>query len=394
MKIKELTLYTNKIAEQKHFFETILGFTVHQENSDIFWIQVGWTKFCFKRSYECYLYHYCFLIPGNKLQEALGWVESKVEIIEAEENGKVVFFDTWNAHSFYFYDGVGNIAECIVRHDLQNHSDKPFSITDFLCVNEIGLGTDNISKTNQQLEDHFGTPFWRGDKARFAANGSQEGLFLMPNYRVKETWFPTEIAIEPNPLIGIVENERRFYNFQFIDGEIKSHNAVSKIDTYWNEFQDKHPAYLHVGIPLSYHFCDNEKDADECAELVCSGIKQATTHSLSWLHINNEKMPAEGDLAIVTDWNGNPVAVTKTTKVEIVQFKDITPEYAFIEGEGDKSLSYWKEVHWAYYTRELCEYNLKPTLDMELVCEYFETIWPVVDAGMKIKMEPAFSINR
>src|SRR5690606_23819413 len=375
MKIKELTLYTNQLEAQKDFFETTLGFAIHKEDDDVFWIQVGWTKFCFKRSHETYQYHYCFLIPGNKLQEALEWVESNVKIIETEGNEKVVFFDTWNAHSFYFYDAVGNVVECIVRHDLQNDSDKPFSTADFLCINEIGLGTNDIIKTNQQLEDYLGTRFWKGDTKRFAANGSQEGLFLLPNYLVKDTWFPTETLIQPNPLTGIVENEGISYNFQFINGEIKSHEAIDEIKAYWCEFQGKHPAYQHVETPQSYHFCDNEKDADECADLVRNRIKRATTHSFSWLQINNEKLPVKGDLAIVTDWNGNPVAVTKTTKVEIVQFKDITPEYAFIEGEGDKSLDYWKEVHWAYYTRELSEYKLKPTLDMELVCEYFETIW-------------------
>lgn len=148
------------------------------------------------------------------------------------------------------------------------------------------------------------------------------------------------------------------------------------IDSFWKEFQDNHIEYKHLEAPVSYYFCDNEKDADECAELVRDGVKRATTHSLSWFHIHNEKLPCVGDLAIVTNWNGIPKAITKTIKVEIVKFKDITPEYAFIEGEGDKSLDYWKEVHWAYYTRELYEHNLKPTLDMELVCEYFETIRP------------------
>lgn len=146
--------------------------------------------------------------------------------------------------------------------------------------------------------------------------------------------------------------------------------------TYWSEFQDNNPEYKQIETPSSYYFCDNEKDADDCAELVREGIKQATTHSLAWFDIHQESLPAVGDLAIVTDWRGNPKAIIKTTKVEIIRFNDITSEYAFIEGEGDKSLGYWKEVHWAYYTRELSEHNLEPILDMELVCEHFETIWP------------------
>jgi uncharacterized protein YhfF len=150
---------------------------------------------------------------------------------------------------------------------------------------------------------------------------------------------------------------------------------INKIEIYWREFQKEYPTYHQVAVPPHYYFCDNKKDADECAELVRRGIKQATTHSLSGLQINEEKLPTIGDLAIVTDWDGAPKAVIKTIKVELVRFKDITTEYAFIEGEGDKSLPYWKKVHWDYYTRELREHNLKPTPAMELVCEYFETIW-------------------
>ena len=47
-----------------------------------------------------------------------------------------------------------------------------------------------------------------------------------------------------------------------------------------------------------------------------------------------------GDLANITNWNHEPKAIIKTKKVEIVKFKDITAAYAFIEGEGDKSLEY------------------------------------------------------
>ncbi|GAA4795375.1 ASCH domain-containing protein [Olivibacter ginsenosidimutans] len=150
------------------------------------------------------------------------------------------------------------------------------------------------------------------------------------------------------------------------------------IDSFWKEFQNEMPEYSGVETPPSYYFCDNEKDADECAELVSEGIKQATTHSLPGLQINEEKLPAIGDMAIVTDWDGIPKAITKTVKVQLVKFKDITAEYAFIEGEGDRSLSYWQKVHWDYYTRELSDHGLQPSENMELVCEYFETIWPKI----------------
>ena len=49
-----------------------------------------------------------------------------------------------------------------------------------------------------------------------------------------------------------------------------------------------------VQLP-SWHFCDNEQDANDCALLVLKGVKQATTPSLYWFKANNEALPEVGD---------------------------------------------------------------------------------------------------
>ena len=110
--------------------------------------------------------------------------------------------------------------------------------------------------------------------------------------------------------------------------------------------------------------------------MVVKKIKQATSPSVWWFEKNNIDIPQIGELAIVTNWDNEPKAIIRTKKVEIVKYKNITALYAFIEGEGDKSLAYWKKVHWDYYTDEMKEFVEYPTEEMEIVCEYFETIWP------------------
>lgn len=144
---------------------------------------------------------------------------------------------------------------------------------------------------------------------------------------------------------------------------------------YWKEFQSINIDYANVEQPSNFYFCDNKRDADECAELVVKKIKQATSPSVWWFEKNNEPLPKIGDIAIVTNWEGSPKAIIRTTKVEIVKFKDITEQYAHIEGEGDKSLEYWKKVHWDYYQNEMKGFNESPNEEMAIVCEYFETIW-------------------
>ena len=143
---------------------------------------------------------------------------------------------------------------------------------------------------------------------------------------------------------------------------------------YWKAFQFQNPAFKDFPEPQSFYYADNKKDADVCAELVVAKIKQATSPSVWWFEKHNEPLPKVGDLAIVTDWEGIPKAIVKTTRVEIVKFKDITPEYAKIEGEGDGSLAYWKKVHWEYYANEMKPFEEYPTEEMEIVCEYFKTI--------------------
>lgn len=147
------------------------------------------------------------------------------------------------------------------------------------------------------------------------------------------------------------------------------------IKTFWNNFLKINSNIEMKGPPVSFYFCDNEKDANECAELVERGIKQATATSLWWYEKNSEPLPKVGDKYIVTDWKGNPKALIETTKIEPTPYNRITLKFAETEGEGDKSLQYWKRVHQEYYTREMKPYNEKFNENMIIICEYFKTIY-------------------
>ena len=154
---------------------------------------------------------------------------------------------------------------------------------------------------------------------------------------------------------------------------VKENNK--SVEKLWKDFLSKNPHNRIKDIPESIYFCDNEKDADECADLVAQGIKQATATSLWWFKKNNESLPEIGDQFIVTDWKGNAKAIIQTAKIELVPFNKVTAEFAETEGEGDKSLKYWKEVHEAYYKREMEPSGDKFDENMIIVCEYFKTIF-------------------
>ncbi len=123
-----------------------------------------------------------------------------------------------------------------------------------------------------------------------------------------------------------------------------------------------------------FHFCDNEQDANECAQLVVAGRKRATCSSLAELETEETALPKPGDWNVVTDWSGQPVAIIRTVQVELLRFREVTKEHAAMEGEGDGSLQYWQTAHEAYFRRVLAETQHQFHPDMQLVFEQFELV--------------------
>ena len=145
-----------------------------------------------------------------------------------------------------------------------------------------------------------------------------------------------------------------------------------KTQKYWKDFIQKYPEYKNVEIPNAEHFCDNEKEANELAILTLNGLKTGTCGALSSYEYYKGDLPKVGDLWIVTDFDKNPLCVTRTIKVTKIAYKDVTEVWAKKEGEGDLSLEYWQKSHWDFFERDLIAYGKKPSENMILVCEEFE----------------------
>ena len=207
MRIKKINLYTDQLEANREFFASNLGLELVLDEQSRFTVRVGWSELSFTYSPEAHNYHYCFLIPSNKIHEALDWMQRRVPILEVEKGEKIQRFESWNAESFYFYDGSGNLAECIARYDLNNRVQKQFSSSDLLAVNEIGFPTKNIEETDRTLSEIIGSLSWKGDLHRFGTHGDQEGLILLPNYKVKKTWFPTDREIRPESFEATLEQQ-------------------------------------------------------------------------------------------------------------------------------------------------------------------------------------------
>ena len=116
-------------------------------------------------------------------------------------------------------------------------------------------------------------------------------------------------------------------------------------------------------------------EADLLAHLVAIGEKTATASAYPLYELENEPLPKTRAYSVILDSNDNGVCVIQTQKVTVVPFGEVTAEHAYKEGEGDKSLDYWREVHEKFFTECLNEAGLKFTSDMKVVCEEFSVVY-------------------
>ena len=115
-------------------------------------------------------------------------------------------------------------------------------------------------------------------------------------------------------------------------------------------------------------------DADKLAQLVKDGIKTATCSALVFYELENEELPQVGGYNIILDSEENAVCITRTTKVYVTTFDAVSEEHAFKEGEGNRSLEYWRKVHKKFFADELKTINRQFNERIELVCEEFEVV--------------------
>ena len=116
--------------------------------------------------------------------------------------------------------------------------------------------------------------------------------------------------------------------------------------------------------------------ADELAALVMAGAKRATAGALWSYEHEGDPLPQPGEYSVILDGADEARCIIRTDSVDVVPFEQVSVEFAAAEGEGDLSLEYWREGHWHYFTLELAEFGRQPSLDMPVVCERFEVVYP------------------
>ena len=114
----------------------------------------------------------------------------------------------------------------------------------------------------------------------------------------------------------------------------------------------------------SFAFGDGPALADELLDLVIKGVKTATCSTE-----DEPNTSTPGERWIVRDGRGEPRCIIESLEVSYRRYNEVDAAFAREEGEGDRSLAYWREAHRRYFGRQG-----KFSEDMMLMCERFRLV--------------------
>jgi uncharacterized protein YhfF len=130
-------------------------------------------------------------------------------------------------------------------------------------------------------------------------------------------------------------------------------------------------------MPEAWGFGDSPEMAEDLGRLVFARIKTATCSAVWEYEADNEPQPQVGDLGIVTDGQGDPLCIIETVEVTIRPYNQVDAQFAYDEGEGDRSLAYWRAAHLDFFSRSLARIGHEFSETMPLICERFRVVYPV-----------------
>lgn len=154
-------------------------------------------------------------------------------------------------------------------------------------------------------------------------------------------------------------------------------DLTEDLKLFWQNYLNSLPEVERgdLKMPEAWAFGDGAEMADELGALVAAGIKTATASLLWEYEFEGSPLPKPGDLSIILGGHGHPLCLIETVAVEVKPFKQVDDQFAFDEGEGDRTLKFWRDAHWRFFSRTCQQIGKELSEEMPVVCERFQLVW-------------------
>jgi uncharacterized protein YhfF len=149
--------------------------------------------------------------------------------------------------------------------------------------------------------------------------------------------------------------------------------------TLWQEFVTADPDQRSENPPVD-RFGDSPELADELLDLVLIGRKRATAGLIADYALDDEPLPRVGDHWVVTNGAGVEAVVVRCVDVRIGRLDSVDDQFAWDEGEGDRSRESWLVDHRAFAERRCVAQNIPVPVEgvdgLDTVFLRFVVVWP------------------
>ena len=156
------------------------------------------------------------------------------------------------------------------------------------------------------------------------------------------------------------------------DNRVQRDGAVA---AFWAEFC--RAASVPETTPYqAWYFGDSPELAHELVELVLHGPKRATAGAAWAVDLEPDLGALPHGYSVVTEHDGTPRCVIRTTTLERRALNQVDAQFAWDEGEGDRTLADWLDGHRRFFKRECAREGVPFADDMPVQLERFELLYP------------------
>jgi uncharacterized protein YhfF len=142
-------------------------------------------------------------------------------------------------------------------------------------------------------------------------------------------------------------------------------------NAFWARYLAATGAEPGVGYTDLACFGDSVELADELMDLVLMGQKRATASSVDELEHEGIAVPRVGDRWIACDGTGRPRVLIETIEVREGPLSSVDEQFAWDEGEGDRTRDDWLRGHTSYFERTFAADGLEFHEDIPVIFERF-----------------------
>ena len=145
----------------------------------------------------------------------------------------------------------------------------------------------------------------------------------------------------------------------------------------WEAYRAARPELATDAEPPSVEqFGDHPELTDELLDLVLDGTKRATASLVAEFAAEGEPLPRVGSHWIACDSTGRPRAILRSTELRVAVIDQVDEAFASDEGEGDRTLAWWRDGHERYWRRATARLGFEWTPESEIILERFDVVWP------------------